>query len=180
MDMELINIATILAILYMLFFNSFIVLYKFHNYKAAFLSASFELAKELIYVSLYLFIIFLGLTINRVVLIVGSLFLFLSGAIASYYLYSFKTSLSAGIITDICNSGFAEASKLVSALLVVWIIFTLSVCISTIKHFSISNSKLLIHKILSAVCLLIFVIDMISPSKYGVMLQYFPIQYLHL
>lgn len=167
-----------MAFIYCLLFNSPIFFFKFTYYKATFFKAFLELGKDFIYIYLLSFIFFFGLAIQRTVFIAGSVFLFLSGALASYYLFFFKISPSLEIMKAFFASEFNETYELLSTRLIIWLIFSIFVCIYTIKHFGINTTNLFISKILSAICLLLALNAVIAPP-YKVFKGYFPVQYLH-
>ena len=65
LEFNLIRIAAIIAIIYMLLFNSAVFIYKFDYYKVSGVLAILELGKDFIYIYLTLFIFFFGCTIHR-------------------------------------------------------------------------------------------------------------------
>ena len=178
LDLSLVRIALIFALVYFVLFNSAVVLYKFDYYKASLLSAILELSKESIYIYFSLFLFFFGLTIHRFLFIIVAPLLFLSGALASYYLYFFKIVPNKEMIEAFFGTEPNEVYELISIRLIVWLIFSLFVCVYSIKHFNINNTQLFFTKILTAVCLLITINIVIAPP-YKALESYFPIQYLH-
>jgi glucan phosphoethanolaminetransferase (alkaline phosphatase superfamily) len=178
LDTKLVKTALIFAIVYFLLFNSAVLIYKFDYYKISFFSACIELFKDFIYIYISLFIIFFGLTIHRIFFIVGTIFLFISGSVASYYLYCFKITPTKEVIEAFFCTSINEAYELVSTKLIIWMVFSLFVALYTIKHFAVHNTKLFVTKLLSAVCILIMINNIILP-QYKILNSYFPIQYLH-
>ncbi len=178
LDIDLLRISLVFAFIYTLLFNSAVIIHRFEYYNISVWRAVLELGKDSIYIYLSLFILFLGLTIHRLVFVIGALFLFVTGAIASYYLYLFKISPTKEVMEAFFCSDVNEIYELVSAKLVIWLIFSLFVCVYTIRHFNIQNAKLLVTKLLSAICLLLTINSVIAPH-YKVLNNYFPIQYLH-
>jgi glucan phosphoethanolaminetransferase (alkaline phosphatase superfamily) len=104
--------------------------------------------------------------------------LFITGAIASYYLYCFRISPTKEMMGSFFSTDFNEVYEIVSIKLIVWLVFSLFSCLYTMKHFSILDSKLFVTKLLSAICLLITVNNIIT-SQFKLLNSYFPIQYLH-
>lgn len=178
LDISLIKISLIFALIYCMLFNSAVFIYKFDYYKVTAFKAILELGKDFVYIYLTLFIFFFGLTINRVVFILGSLFLFLTGALASYYLYFFRIAPTTEIIHAFFGTELNEAYELASIKLIVWLLFSIFVCIYTIRHFKLNNTSLFVTKLLSALCLLLLLNSIIAPP-YRILTSYFPIQYLH-
>ncbi|WP_341756891.1 MULTISPECIES: phosphoethanolamine transferase [unclassified Candidatus Tisiphia] len=178
LDSRLIKLSLVFALIYFIFFNSVVSCYKFNYYKITFLKAILELSKDFLYIYFTCFIIFFGLTIHRLVFIIGAIFLFITGAIASYYLYFFKISPTKEMISSFFSTDFNEVYEIVSIRLIIWLAFSLFSCLYTIKHFSMLDSKLFVTKLLSAVCLLIAVNNIITP-QFKLLNSYFPMQYLH-
>ncbi len=177
-DSKLIKLSLVFALIYFIFFNSVVSCYKFSYYKVTFLKAILELSKEFIYIYFTCFIIFFGLTIHRLVFIIGTIFLFITGAVASYYLYFFKISPTKEMMGSFFSTDLNELYEIVSIRLIIWLVFSLFSCVYTMKHFATLNSKLFVTKLLSAICLLIAVNNIITP-QFKVLDSYFPIQYLH-
>lgn len=178
LDHKLMKLSLVFALIYFMLFNSVVFAHKFGYYKATTAKAILELSKDAIYIYGFTVIVFLGLTIHRLVFIIGSIFLFITGAIASYYLLYFKIAPSKEAMGSFFSTHFNELYELTSVKLIVWLIFSLFACIYSIKHFSFTNSKLFTAKLLSATCLLITVNNIITP-QFKVLSSYFPIQYLH-
>ncbi|WP_341748293.1 phosphoethanolamine transferase [Candidatus Tisiphia endosymbiont of Dascillus cervinus] len=178
LDSKLIKLSLVFSFIYCLLFNSAVIVYKFSYYKFTFFKAILELSKDSIYICFTCFIIFFGLTIHRLVFIIGAIFLFVTGAIASYYLYLFKISPTKEMMGSFFSTDFNEVYEIVSIRLIVWLIFSIATCIYTMKHFSILDSKLFVTKLLAAICLLITINNIIMP-QFNLLRGYFPIQYLH-
>lgn len=173
-----IKLSLIFAIIYFLLFNSAVLTYKLGYYKADFSKAILELAKDSIYIYFSLFIIFWGLTIHRLVFIVGTIFLFITGAIASYYLYFFRISPTTEMMGSFFSTDPNELYEIVSFKLIIWLIFCLATAIYSIKYFFVPSIKLFGAKLLPAICLLLAINNIITP-RFKLLKHYFPIQYLH-
>lgn len=178
LDTSLIKISLIFALIYCVLFNSAVFIYKFDYYKVTAFKAFLELGKDFIYIYLTLFIFFFGLTIHRVVFIIGALFLFITGALASYYLYFFQIAPTKEMMYSFFGTELNEAYELASIRLIVWLVFSIFVCIYTIRHFGVNNTNLFVTKLLSAICILLTLNNIITP-QYKMLNSYFPIQYLH-
>ncbi len=178
LDTKLIKLSAILAFIYCLLFNTAIMIYKFDYYKATIFRGILELSKDFCYIYIFSFIAFFGLSIHTLVLKIGVGFLFITSAIASYYIYFFKINPTKQVIGSFFSTDLNEVYELVSIKLIIWIIFCLFSCFCTLKSFAAENSKSFVTKLLSAACLLIFVYNIITPS-FKILKNYCPIQYLH-
>ena len=178
LDINLIKASLVFAVLYCVLFNSAVFIYKFQYVQSDLLQALIELTKDFIYNLVVLYIIFFGLTVYRLLFIIAALFLFITGALASYYLFFFSISPTLSIMPSIFGTESTEVYELVSARVIVWLIFSASICVYSINYFKIQTTKLFFTKILAAVCLLIAINNIITP-KFSFVRSYFPIQYLH-
>lgn len=178
LDIKLIKLSAILAFIYCLLFNSAILIYKFDYYKATIFRGILELSKDFCYIYIFSFIAFFGLSIHRLALKIGSCFLFITSAIASYYIYFFKITPTKQVIGSFFSTDLNEVYELTSIKLIIWIVFSLFTCLYTLRTFATSDTKSFITKLLSAACLLIFLYNIITPS-FKILKNYFPVQYLH-
>ena len=203
------KLPALLALVYCLLFNSFVVSFKFDYYKANLLLGTLELLKDLFYICVASFVIFYGLSINKFLLRVASLFLFFTSALASYALYFFKISPTKQMIRVIFENEAVETFEVLSMNLILWIIFACSICVVILWRYDslISSSPSLLSssrrrgfrsesandlKLSSVgdrfnwipayagmtVCLTLFIWNIFLPN-YKILMQYFPIQYLH-
>lgn len=177
-DINLIKISFLFAIIHCLLFNSAIYNNKFHHISSSIVTAIIELVKDFTFDLATLFVIFFSLTVFRSLFIGSSVFLFITGALASYYLYFFSISPTLSMMPSIYGTNLTEINELVSARLIVWLVFSASICLYSINHFKVQVSKLYFNKLLSSICLVIVISNIISP-KFGYMKTSFPIQYLH-
>ncbi len=177
-DIELIKNALIFALIYCVMFNISVVLHKAQYYQTSFFLVFFDLIKDFFYIYVATFVFFFGISIHRIVFIIGSIFFFVTGAIASYYLFYFGVAPTAQMMPAIYGTEISEISELVSIRIVIWILFSLFVCIFSIKHFNPQTTKSFFAKILMALCLFLLADNIISPS-FRILKEYFPIQYLH-
>jgi glucan phosphoethanolaminetransferase (alkaline phosphatase superfamily) len=178
LDINLIKASLAFAVLYCVLFNSAVFIYKFQYIQSDLLQALIELTKDFVYNLVVLYIIFFGLTVYRLLFIIAALFLFITGALASYYLFFFSISPTLSIMPSIFGTESTEVYELVSARVIVWLVFSASVCVYSIKYFKIQTTKLFFTRILAAICLLIVINNIIAP-KFSFVRSYFPIQYLH-
>ncbi|PCJ24542.1 MAG: hypothetical protein COA94_07285, partial [Rickettsiales bacterium] len=178
LDVKLIKASLVFALLYCILFNSAVFVYKFEFYQANLFTASLELTKDFIYLTVTLFMFFFGLSTHRILFIVGSILLFVTGAIASYYLFFFSISPTPSMMPAVFCNPAADASELISTSLIVWISFCLAICLYGIYYFKIQTSKSFITRFLSFLCIL-FVVSNILLPKFSFLKTYFPVQYLH-
>ncbi|WP_375326919.1 phosphoethanolamine transferase [Candidatus Tisiphia endosymbiont of Nemotelus uliginosus] len=178
LDIELITLSLMMAFIYCVLFNMVVFSYKFGYYKVTFLKAVLELGKDFVYIYIFTFIIFLGLTIQRLIFITGTILLFITGALASYYLCYFKISPTKEMIGSLLSTHINELYEITSSKLLIWLGVGIFIGIYSIKYFSFANNKLFIQKLLSFVCIVITITNIIAP-QFKLLTQYFPIQYLH-
>lgn len=162
-DIKLIKLSAILAFIYCLLFNTAILIYKFDYYKATIFRGILELSKDFCYIYIFSVIAFFGLSVHRLVLKIGVGFLFITSAIASYYIYFFKINPTKQVIGSFFSTDLNEVYELTSIKLIIWIIFCLFTCCYTLKSFAAENSKSFVIKLLSAACLLILYIILLLP-----------------
>ena len=141
LDVALVRTALIFALIYCLMFNTSVVLHKYEYYQVSFVSAIFELLKQFIYTYITVFIFFFGFAIHRLIFIIGSIFLFFTGAIASYYLFYLGIAPTEKMMPAIYGTEVSEVSELISMRIIIWIIFSLSICIFGIKHFNPQTTR---------------------------------------
>lgn len=178
LDTNLIRVSLVTSIIYCLLFNTSVFIHNYLYYKVFSFQAIFEFGKDLISIYIFLFITFFGLTIHRLVFIASTLILFISGAIASYYLFFFRIIPNKEMVKLFFSIHLIEIPELISMRLLIWLIFSLLVALYIIKHFKVENTSLFVNKLVSAICLL-FALNCIISPPYDVLKKYFPIQYLH-
>lgn len=168
----------IIASIYCLFFNSQIFIHNSTHHHGNFFHSLLDISMDLIFVYGFTLIIFFGLAINKTVFNIGTILLFISGAIASYYFSVHDSTPTKQAIKLLFNKDTNGALKAIDLKFLVWLIFCLLICIYTIKYYKFEDDKLFINKFLSAICLL-FVINNIIATPYKILRDYFPLQYLH-
>ena len=104
--------------------------------------------------------------------------MFITGAIASYYLFFFSLAPTASMMPTIFGTNPTETWELISTKIIVWLVFSVMICLGGIKYFNIQTTKSFLTRILALACLLIAVMNVISP-RYSFLKGYFPVQYLH-
>lgn len=165
------------AVIYCLLFNSSIFLYKFNHYNVATASLLFLILKDFLMVTGALFLFFFGFTIHEMIFRVSTMILFALGAFASYHMYMHEATLSHRLMTSLYGSNLIESYKFVNIRLVVWMIFSLGVCYSAIRHFTVKTPPQFFAKLLCAICLFLFVNCIILPP-FDFLEDYFPTQFL--
>lgn len=177
-DFKTLKNALIFALIYSLLFNSAVILHKYQYLQASFLNAIAELLKQYIYSYIALFVIFLGLALYRSLFIFGSIFLFLTGAVSSYYLFYLGVAPTEKMMPAIYGAEANEISELISVKLIIWLSSILIIFFLAIKQFSPQTPKGFVAKIISVICLFLAINNVISP-EFRVLKTFFPIQYLH-
>ena len=178
LDISVIKVSAIIALLYFLLFNTPIILSQFINYKVEFLNAMLKIFQDSIVVYAGLCIMFFGLSINTLLFLSAAHFLFFTGAIASYYFYFFNVVPNTEIIGAVFNTDINQIHEMVTTKLILWLIFSMFVCTYTIKYFKVNDTKLFLSKLISAICLLVTVYNMIFLTD-RVLSNFFPFQYIH-
>lgn len=177
-DYEISKRSMVFALSYCLLFNTSVFMFRFNNLELSGFLSIIELSKDFICLNIMLFIFFFGLSLHRWVFIILSLFMFITGALASYYLFYFDIVPSYRMMPKLYDTDFSDIYDAMTIRLGVWIVFSIAIFMFAYKHFKAEASKLFFSKILSAVCLLILINSIISPP-FGFMQNYFPTQYLH-
>lgn len=175
---DTLKISFIMSILYGVLFNSAIFAVKFEYYQANIFIGILELIKDFLLTSLTLFVIFLGLSLNRYLFIIGSLFLFITGAPTSYYLYFYRVPPSVSAIACTLCTNETEFFESFGTRLSLWIIFSIIICIYTLWRYMPSKNTTIPTRILSIICLGLMTLNIVWP-KYHLFKSYFPMQYLH-
>lgn len=178
LDTNLIKISAITAILYSLLFNTPVFLYNFKHLETSFARGVMEFAKDFTLLYLFLLIMFFGLTIHRLIFIIGTLVLFISGAIASYNLFFHFNMPNKANVRHLFSIEPGEVTEFISIRLLIWIIFSILIAMYTIRHFKVETTSIFFSRLLSAICLL-FTLNCIISPPYKILRSYFPILYLH-
>lgn len=177
-DISTIKSAMVLALGYFVLFDTSILLYKYSYYKGGAELAFLELLKESLYVYVMLTFSFIGFSINNVLFKVYALFLYSTGALASYFVYTIKVLPSKQIVKAFFDVESVEAYELVSIKLVIWVILSIWACIYLLKKF---NPKQNSNKFSIVVMFMLFILsiaNIITPF-YRVFTTYLPINYLN-
>jgi glucan phosphoethanolaminetransferase (alkaline phosphatase superfamily) len=166
------------SVAYFILCNTASLLYRFSIYQSegSFLPA-LELMKDSVYILIFLCILFVGLSINNIFFRITSLFLFVSGAIASYYLYLFKIQPSVRVLTAVFNVQSRDFIELINVKLFLWVSFVIVVWYFLTKKYIFYPQKLGGY-IFAILCLLVSIHNFIDPY-YRVLRTYFPSQYLN-
>ena len=166
-----------LALVYFVLFNLSVLHFRFSYYHIGDIRSILELLRESVEIIIALFIIFFGLSYNRLLLAVCSLILFITGAIGSYALYFFKALPSKQMIRIFFENETSESLEILSIKLVLWLAFVIVVWISIIIGLR-DHNRTPKYRILRIICLVIFCYNIATP-QYRVLQSYFPISYLH-
>jgi glucan phosphoethanolaminetransferase (alkaline phosphatase superfamily) len=179
LDINVIKRSFIFSLAFCLLFNSSVTISKYHDYHHLMgFRVMASLFKEFICVLISNFIFFYGLSLHRKLFLFGGLFLFITGAIASYYLYLFDMVPNFRVIEKFFDSSYTGMIGQINLSLIIWLVFVLFVFFTSIKQFGYEHSDKFINKLLSAVCLFLTLNSIISPH-YRLLVSYFPLQYLN-
>lgn len=171
------KLSVFLAFSYHILFNISLIFFKFDYYKVNLIRSILELTKDSLYIILTLSIIFYGLSINRILFNISSIFLFITGAIANYVFYFFHIMPTTSMIRIAFENELSETYASVSWYLILWVSTAIIVCTTILwkfktKHYGKPNY------IIKTICLVLVVINIMKP-QYKVLMSYFPISYLH-
>ncbi|MBP7189772.1 MAG: phosphoethanolamine transferase [Rickettsiaceae bacterium] len=166
----------IAAFIYGVLFNAPIILLRFSYFKADIFAGILEVTKEFAYIYLSNFILFYGLSVTRFTFFAGSLFLFITGAMASYSVFFFKLFPTKQVIRALFENEISESSELMSIKLILWVLLSIAISIwILLRDKTIHSSKV---RILPLIMLAIFSYNIAHP-KYKILTLYFPMQYLN-
>lgn len=180
LNLNFIKSSIIISLIYCLLFNSSVIWYKIDQFNTYEISFFLELAHELALSFLFLFILLTGLSINYYLLFNSLIFLFITGSISSYYIFSFKIIPTLTVIESVFATNTQEVLELLSVKLIIWIIFNLTILFYIIKKLCIKyNQNNILHKILCMIliCYIIF-FTILSKKKAGYANNYLPFIYL--
>jgi glucan phosphoethanolaminetransferase (alkaline phosphatase superfamily) len=177
-DSESFKVAFIFALLHFFLFNSASFIFKFTYIKPTIIAACLELVKDFLYNMISLCLLFYGLMIHRVLFVIFSLFLFVASAGAAYYLLLFGITPSVAMIGSVFSTNVSEANELISKQLLLWVLFSIGVCIYAMTYVKTLQVRSFIGKILSIICLFIVIDNVITPH-FGFLRTAIPVQYLH-
>ncbi len=177
-DLSIIKRALVLSLGYFILFNTSVLLYKYSYYKAGESLALAELCKESLYVCLMLFLSFLGFSINNILFKIYSLFLYLTGAFVSYYIYAMNILPTKHMVKAFFDVESVEAYELVSIKMIAWVVICLAVCIYLLRRFDAKETSNSLSKALLYLFFIASIANVITPF-YRVFNSYLPIEYLH-
>lgn len=177
-DISIIKRALIFALCYFVLFDTSIILYKYSYYKGGAEAAFMELGKESLYILLILTISFLGFSINNVLFKIYSMFLFVSGALVSYFVYTMKILPTKAIVKAFFDVESIEAYEIVSIKLILWIIVSIGACLYLFKKFDAKENSNNTSMIIMFLFLVLSIANIITPF-YRVFTTYLPINYMH-
>lgn len=163
----------VLAIIYSIFCNTPIILFKAKYYGLTALSVA-EIVKELVYVTFSVFISLYGLSFNKKVLYIGVTILFISGSVSSYYLYFLGIQPTQQVILGSLLSSWRDVTEIISIKVVMWTMIVTSIPLLMIYATPLITQ----HKALK-IALLCILGYIIPKPQFKVLTTYFPWQYLY-
>lgn len=111
-----------IALLYIAFYNSGLIAHRFELHKAAYSLALLEAIQEVLYALALTVAFFYSFSFNQIVFAVISLCVFLSGAIASYFIANYHVTLDSSTIALLLETTPAEASSFITMSLIMWLL----------------------------------------------------------
>lgn len=172
-DISYIKRALVLSIGYFVLFNTSVVMYK-----SAQGSSFGDLFWEGFYISAMLALSFLGFSINNMLLKVYSYFLYVTGAMTSYYIYFEDIMPTKKRIGNFFEVDSIDDYDNLSLKMVIWVIFSIWACFYLLKRFDAKDNSNRISVGLMFVFLILSVANIITPFCKDCML-YLPLEYLH-
>lgn len=166
------------ALIFNLMFNTSVFLHSFEFTFSGFFFSTYEVIKDFIFLMLAMFVVFLGLSLHKILFNVVSFILFITSALASYALFMHGEAPTYALIGDMMGLGFEQIKSSIRLELILWEVFSIAIWLYSVKQFKIQTSKAFLVKILSAICLFLFAINIVSPY-FEFLHYYFPLQFLH-
>lgn len=172
-DISYIKRAFILSLAYCVLFNSSVFIYKYSQ------GSDFdELFWEGIYVGGMLGISFLGFSINNMLLKVYSYFLYVTGAIASYYIYFENILPTKRHVGNFLSIGSIDDYDNLSLKMVLWVIFSIWACFYLLRKFDAKDNSNRLSVGLMFVFLILSIANIITPFCKDC-IHYLPLEYLN-
>lgn len=178
LDIDNVKLSLILALMFCVLFNISVAFERFDRNTASLLSVIIEITKELACVYIAIFVFFFGCSINKTLLLIGTIILFLTGSLASYCLFMLNISPTLKMMPKIFNADIDAIKQILDVRLVAWMLFSIFASLYALKFYGKHESKLFLSKILSGICLVLVVSNIVSPS-FKILSEYFPLQYLN-
>lgn len=177
-DISTIKSAMILALGYFVLFDTSILLYKYTYYKGGAELALVELFKESLYVFVMLSFSFIGFSINNILFKVYALFLYTTGALTSYFVYTMKILPTKQIVKAFFDVESVEAYELVSIKMVIWIILSIWACLYLLRKYDPKQNSNKFSIVIMFMLFILSIANVITPF-YRIFTSYMPVNYLH-
>lgn len=177
-DMSTIKRAFIFSLSFFLLFNTSIIIYRYGYFKGGNGLAIVELLKESIYIIIMLTCSFLGFSINNILFKTYALFMFVTGALASYFTYSMNILPTKQIVKSFFDVESVEAYELVSLKLVIWVIISIYACLYLLRKYDAKPSSSKLSTVTMFMLFILSIANIITPF-YKIFTNYMPINYLH-
>ena len=176
-NFDIVKSALFIALIYCVLFNVTLVISDFQYYKSRPLFAVIEISKNFSLNYLTVALLFFCLHISCLSLYIGSIFLFITGAICSYYFSVIKAQASYEMIKSVFESNLTEASEHTSLRLILWMIINAIIAFIIVKKRPHKKANIF-TSILMIAALAIYCYNIQTP-KYRALTNYFPKKYLH-
>lgn len=178
LDNSLMMSCLVFSLIFNVMFNTSVFLHNFDFSFSGFFFSSFEVVRDFVFLMFAMFAVFLGLSIHRHVFNIVSFILFASSAAASYSLFMYEAAPTYALIGDLWGLNFEQLKSAITLRFILWEVFTIAIWVYSLRQYRIETSRAFIVKILSAVCLFLFAINIVSPY-FEFLHYYFPFQFLH-
>lgn len=174
-DIATFKLSFVLTIIFFILFNSYIFYLRFLNKEI--LSSAMLLSKELSLSFLCIIILFIGLSIHRVLFFVGALILFLSSS-ASFYLF-FTATIKVDLLELVFRISDENFAIVKDIKFIAWVAFCTAICLYAFKFYEPKNTKSTFWNVLlSLSCLFVSVINIFSPI-YCELESYYPLALIY-
>lgn len=117
------SLIVLIALLYVICYNSALIGYRFELHKAAYGLALLEAGEEMLYAIALTVAFFYAITFNTVLFAFTSVVIFVTGALASYFVASYHITLDAQAIALLVETTPAEMRAFITAPLLLWLFF---------------------------------------------------------
>jgi hypothetical protein len=166
-DLELLKNVAIFSLIYQILFNIQLLYYFFWNSNISVTNNLINSGYYFLYSFIGVYVLFLGLAISRIVNFFSIIFLFISGAISSYYFYTTKTEASYLIVGQLLNSHIINLLfdiNFVGIYFYIWLVISFGALFCTIKIFGLKVSETYFMKAISFICLIIAAFNIVHPA----------------
>lgn len=167
----------ILAATFFLLCNTPFIWHKMKLFAGSGQEGTYQLLRESILIFAATFILFFGFHLHRYLFMIMSFFIFITGAIAAYYLVNMGIISNKAIVQACFDNDIGESASMVSYKLLIWIFIVGAISSYLIKH-HIPYTTTWTVKVASIICLVVATI-IIVVLPYRAVNIYSPFRYLN-